>query len=134
VPGLTRRDEYNATDDPTKIDIRFDPREQHMEGTTMHGNKYFDVPFISEVTENLWQGGCANGLVLPDHIQHLVSLYPWEAYTVKHELKSYLMVKMYDSEDQAFDQVDGIAAWVNCCRADGVTTYCSREHIALDLP
>jgi protein-tyrosine phosphatase len=60
-------------------------------------------------------------LVLPTFIKHLVSLYPWEAYTVNHEQSSALEVRMYDSEDQAFDQVDAIAAWVKSCVDDGPT-------------
>ena len=45
-------------------------------------------------------------MILPSFIEHLVSLYPWERYTVNHELHSTLEVRMYDSVDQAFDQVD----------------------------
>lgn len=107
--------------DPTKIDIKFDPTQQRMSGIAYHGNTPFDVPFISEIAENLWQGGCETGLILPKFIKHLVSLYPWEQYTVEHELDSALVVRMYDSEDQAFHQVDAIAAWVNECRKDGPT-------------
>lgn len=107
--------------DPTAFNISFDPTERRMSGYTRIGNAYFDVPFISEVDENLWQGGCQNGLNLPKFVEHLVSLYPWEHYTVRHELKSKLEVVMYDSEEQAFDQVDAIAHWVNVCRKDGVT-------------
>lgn len=107
--------------DPTKIDIRFDPREQRMIGTAVHGNTPFNVPYISQITDTLWTGGCTNGLVLPDHIEHVVSLYPWEAYSIRHEAKSMLAVRMYDSLDQAMGQVDAIADWVNVCRADGPT-------------
>jgi protein-tyrosine phosphatase len=107
--------------DPTKIDIRFDPREQRMRGYAAHGNTPFDVPFISQITETLWTGGCTDGLVLPDHIEHVISLYPWESYTIRHEAKSVLAIRMYDSLDQAMGQVEAIADWVNVCRADGPT-------------
>src|SRR3954453_12405061 len=107
--------------DPTAIQIDFNPTVQRMKGVTVHGNAAFDVPLISEIAPNLWQGGCEDGLILPDFIKHLVSLYPWEAYTVNHHLSSALEVRMYDSEDQAFDQVDTIAAWVKSCLADGPT-------------
>jgi len=102
--------------DPTRIDIEFDPLRQRMVGVSAHGLLPFDVPFISEITDNLWLGGCEEGLVLPEVIAHLVSLYPWERYTVNHELDSLLEVRMYDSTDQAFEQVDAIASWVNTCR------------------
>jgi protein-tyrosine phosphatase len=107
--------------DPTAIDIRFDPREQRMRGTTVHGNLYFDVPFISQIDGNLWQGGCESGLVLPNFIEHLVSLYPWEKYTILHELKSCLYVQMYDSTSQGFEQVEELARLVNECCEDGPT-------------
>jgi len=107
--------------DPTKIEIEFDPTSKRMVGIARHGNTAFDVPFISQIEGNLWQGGCEDGLVLPTFFKHLISLYPWEAYTVNHELSSALEVRMYDSEDQAFDQVDAIAAWVKSCVADGPT-------------
>lgn len=114
--------------DPTRIDIwtpekaaSTDPRLHRMEGVAYHGNTPFSVPFISEIADNLWQGGCADGLVLPAEIVHVVSLYPWEEYRPSVELRSVLSVRMYDSEDQAFHQVDAIASWVNVCRADGPT-------------
>jgi protein-tyrosine phosphatase len=64
-------------------------------------------------------------MILPSFIKQLVSLYPWEAYTVNHDLDTALEVTMYDSEEQAFDQVDTIAAWINECRATGpVLVHC----------
>ncbi|MDB5042204.1 MAG: dual specificity protein phosphatase [Candidatus Eremiobacteraeota bacterium] len=110
--------------DPTRIDIRFDPRHYRMSGIAVHGNTPFDVPFISEIAENLWQGGCEEGLVLPDFIVAVVSLYPWEKYritngAVRHE------IEMYDSTEQAFDQVDELAALVNQHRKSGpVLVHC----------
>lgn len=102
--------------DPTRITVETDPTTRRMRGVTVHGNLYFDVPFMTEIAPNLWQGGCENGLILPTTIKHLVSLYPWEEYRVKHSLRSKLEVKMFDSLDQAMDQVDVIADWVNLCR------------------
>lgn len=98
-----------------------DPQRQRLVGVSAHGLKAFDVPFISEIVPDLWLGGCEDGLVLPAFIEHLVSLYPWEQYTVRHELGSSLQVRMYDSVDQAFHQVDSIAGWVNGCRDTGPT-------------
>ncbi len=107
--------------DPTRIDIEVDPTRHRLVGVSAHGLLPFDVPFISEIEPGLWLGGCQDGLVLPTSIEHLVSLYPWERYTVAHELQSSLVVRMLDSTDQAFDQVDTIARWVNVCRAAGPT-------------
>ncbi len=115
------------SEDPTKITLQtnlkyeVDPTIRRMSGYAVHGNTPFDVPFISNIEGNLWQGGCQNGLILPHFFKHVVSLYPWEAYKVKHELASYMSVKMYDSLDQATEQVDAIAEWVRICTQDGPT-------------
>ena len=66
--------------DPTAIEIDFDPTVQRMKGVTVHGGMPFDVPIISEIGPNLWQGGCQDGLILPCFVRHLVSLYLWEHY------------------------------------------------------
>ncbi|AMS02665.1 dual specificity phosphatase [Gordonia phage Yvonnetastic] len=111
--------------DETRIDIAFDPREQRMHGWTAHHGIEFDVPYMTEIVPGLWQGGCRDGLVLPTNIDHLVSLYPWESYTVGHELKSKLEVRMKDSLSQTFEQVEVLADWVNSCRKTGqVLVHC----------
>lgn len=109
------------TVDPTAFDIDFDPTVQRMRGYAAHGNTPFDVPFVSQITDNLWQGGCETGLVLPYNIKHLISLYPWERYEINHELDTELYVRMYDSTSQGFDQVKVIAQLVNACRKSGPT-------------
>ncbi|MBO0676873.1 dual specificity protein phosphatase family protein [Mycolicibacterium sp. S2-37] len=111
--------------DPTRINIKTDPTSKRMRGVAYHGNTPFDVPFISRISYNLWQGGCENGLVLPEFIDHVVSLYPWEKYTINHEVLSEQYIEMYDSTDQAFDQVDEIAREVNKLRKSGqVLVHC----------
>lgn len=112
-------------EDPTKISIVTDPLRRRMRGTAVHGNTPFDCPYMTNVEGRLWVGGCEAGMVLPHNISHLVSLYPWESYTVEHELKSTLAVRMYDSLDQAMEQVDVIARWVNvCCGDDDTLVHC----------
>lgn len=111
--------------DTSRIDIEFDPLRQRMQGTTAHGWIPFDVPFMTEIAPNLWQGGCQAGLVLPGHIKHLLSLYKWEKYTVKHRLRTGHVVTMYDSLDQATDDIDRWAKWVNARRRTGaVLVHC----------
>lgn len=80
--------------DPTAIDISPDPLELRMCGTTAHGWIPFDVPYMTEIAPNLWQGGCTTGLVLPKTIKHVVSLYPWERYKVHANLSSELYITM----------------------------------------
>lgn len=106
--------------DPTRLELANDPLTQRLAGPTHYGVD-FDVPYLSHVTGNLWQGGCANGLILPEQIEHVVSLYPWETYTVTHQVKSMLSLIMYDSTDQAFGQVESIARWVAARMEDGPT-------------
>ena len=110
--------------DHTKIDIRFDPTIQRMDGIARHGNVRFSVPFISQIEGNLWQGGCESGLQLPHFIEHVVSLYPWERYRISNRhpnIKSELYVRMYDSVDQSFDQVEELADYVNRRTLEGPT-------------
>lgn len=117
----------NSSSDPTAFEIAFDPREKRMRGTTRLGNVYFDVPFISHVMDNLWQGGCQNGLALPEEIKHVVSLYKWERYAVSHELLSFTEVTAYDSDGadslggMSERQVLNLAAKVNECRKEAPT-------------
>lgn len=111
--------------DPTRIDLFADPQTRRMTGVTMHGLVPFDVPYISEIAPNLWQGGCTNGLVLPENIKHIVSLYPWESYTVRHQVITSTAVMMLDATDQDMALIRPLAAWVNACRKTGpVLAHC----------
>ncbi|WP_301119855.1 protein-tyrosine phosphatase family protein [Mycolicibacterium fortuitum] len=110
--------------DPTAINMSTDPTKRRFVGVTFHGNHTFDVPYMTKVADNLWQGGCTAGLRLPRDIHHLVSLYLRERYETNNT-RTELYVTMYDSEDQRLDQVDRIAQWVNDCRDDGpVLVHC----------
>lgn len=115
-----------STSDPTAFDFSLDPTVNRMQGIAVHGNTPFDMPIVSQITDGLWQGGCETGLVLPSFIDHLVSLYPWERYTIKHRLQSEMYVTLYDSTDQGYEMVDSIAQWVNTCRETGgnVLVHC----------
>jgi len=110
-----------VTADPTRIDLDVDPEARRFRGVAVHGNTPFDVPYVSRITDNLWQGGCTTGLVVPDAVSHVVSLYPWESYTARHELLSRTVVRQYDSLDGPDrDQLVALAQWVNVCRKSGV--------------
>lgn len=121
----TTREWREGNGDYTAIDIDTDPFTQRMSGVAAHGYVPFDVPFISKIADNLYQGGCERGLVLPTHIKHVVSLYRWERYTIEHDVLSEMYVEMYDSEDQGTEQVDLLARWINLCRETGdVLVHC----------
>lgn len=111
--------------DPTGIEIAFDPTIKRMTGTTAHGLIPFDVPFMTEIAYNLWQGGCEDGLILPANIRHLLSLYRWESYDVRRRLRTSHVVTMLDSAAQDTGQVDRWARWVNARRRTGaVLVHC----------
>lgn len=111
--------------DPTRISLTCDPRQERMRGIATHGYTPFDVPFISPIAPNLWQGGCEDGFNLPEEIIHLVSLYPWERYYTHPKVVSELYVRMYDSTEQGFEQVNEIARYVNERRKTGpVLVHC----------
>lgn len=65
---------------------------------------HFSVPIISHVDGNLWQGGCIGGVALPDDFRHVVSLYPWEKYTLPDDCKR-VEIRMFDSPDQDTGEV-----------------------------
>lgn len=107
--------------DPITIDMDTDPRSCRFRGRTRHGNRDFDVPYISQVTATLWMGGVDCGLELPDFIEHLVSLYQQEHYDSTDRLHSHLRVAMRDALTESLTQVDAIAGWINVSRAAGPT-------------
>lgn len=107
--------------DPTAIPISLDPRKQRMIGVAVHGHTPFDVPYMSEIAPNLWQGGCQDGLILPRNIDKVLSLYPWERYQIERGDVERVEITMYDSTTQSFKQVFELARMVNDWRADGNT-------------
>ena len=109
-------------EDPTRIAISFDPFSRRMSGVAVHGMTPFDTEFMSQITDDLYVGGCESGLILPSKIKHVVSLYRWERYQVNHELLSFTEVTMFDSDfGLDVEQVEALAAWVNICRRTGPT-------------
>lgn len=111
--------------DLTKIPIEFNPQIKRMVGQTFHGGVKFNVPFITKVSGNLWQGGCQAGLVLPTHINYVVSLYPWERYEIRHKVRGELYIRMYDDRNASLDQIEDIAKQVYDWKKKGnVLVHC----------
>lgn len=92
-----------------------DPRIRRLDAWANHGPTplRLRMPYMTEIAENLWQGGVGRWLILPDFIDYHLSLYRWQDYDVRHELKESRTVEMYDSLDQGFDQIAELAGWVN---------------------
>lgn len=114
------------SEDRTKIKVFTNPLTETMKGITYQKNIEFEVPYMSRVAENLWQGGCAPGLILPSHINVLISLYPWERYTILHDMRLEMYYRMHDDPMQDLSQVDTLAEIVNTWRAKGrqVLVHC----------
>lgn len=113
--------------DPTYVpvvsDDRTNPFVKRMYGWTNHGNHRIDVPFISEITPGFYQGGCEDGLVLPESIEYVVSLYHWEKYTLPKTCKARFEFEMYDSirSGPGTDEILELANLVNDLRKKGTT-------------
>lgn len=102
------------TTDPTVRRIRGYYWEGYDYETREHsGSKtFYDVPVISEIFNGLWVGGIDDGLVLPTSITDVISLHDHSAYTINHDLRSHLYMKMVDSPDQELHFLKGLSRWI----------------------
>lgn len=98
-----------------------DLETHHIEGFAHHGGHRIKVPLISHVEGNLWQGGCFQGVRLPDDFDFVVSLYPWEQYSLG-PTTARLEYKLYDSADIPDErQLYDVARMVNAFSKEGKT-------------
>src|SRR6059036_2138922 len=82
---------------------------------------YFSVPLISHIADNLWVGGCIDGVKLADDFRFVVSLYPWEQYQLGPDTQRF-EIEMYDAADMPDLQVlHETAELVNRCVEQGKT-------------
>lgn len=122
----THTKEEQVETDPTRIDLDFADR---ITGRTAIGDLEIDCPVLTEVAHNLYQGGCEDGLYLPEGIDYVVSLYKWEKYRVRKNqtVRGEITVTMYDDPDRPIDSdtVVMLAEWVNKKRKEGpVLVHC----------
>ena len=102
------------------------PTVRRMRGVATQGmgrpdGGYFDVPLITPVLPSLWQGGCVDGVALPDDFTHVVSLYPWEKYALPEGCER-VEFRQYDAaitDPQPFHEA---AALVDSCYEQGGKT------------
>ena len=99
-----------------------DLETHHIEGIAREGHTPFSCPLITPVHDNLWQGGCLNGVNLQGYFKHIVSLYPWERYNPGGELDSFVEVRLYDGPTVPdVTQLYTLARWINFCKHKGRT-------------
>ena len=116
--------EIKKTEEVDATKLKADLANHHIEGYAREDptHTHFDVPLISQVTDNLWQGGCQNGVNLKGYFKHIVSLYPWEQYDPGCELDSFVQVRLYDGPIvPSTAQLYQLARWINLCRLTGPT-------------
>ena len=93
-----------------------------IQGVSMGHPVEVGIPLMTEVAPFLWVGGAA-GTVLPEKIQHVVSLIGDGGYEIRHPVSSMLLVHWEDSTTQSLDQADAIASWAYSCTGD-VLVHC----------
>ena len=108
----------------TFIEPDTDPTTLPWYGTAFHGNTRFKTTLITHILGNLWMGGCVDGLALPEDFEYVISLYPWEKYTLgEHTVRTEF--EMYDSaggEGTALD--DAVNAAVECLEKGKTLIHC----------
>lgn len=62
-----------------------------------------DVPLISHIKDNLYVGGCIQGVDLGDFFSDVFSMYMWEKYSVGDNT-NIVTRKMYDAPGQVDDE------------------------------
>jgi hypothetical protein len=115
------------TDQIARGEVEFDDamHEHRIRGYVPHAQRRgldpnLDVPLISHVIGNLWQGGCMDGVCLPPSFKYVVSLYPWEQYVLAPDTER-VEIEMYDSLEQGMEAVDEAAEQVRQFMKQGKT-------------
>lgn len=98
-----------------------DLASHHIEGYTSHGQHRVEVPLVSHVVDDLWVGGCLDGVRLPDDFSYVLALYDWERFEIG-DTTTRVTVPMLDlAEEPDEAQVRELAQWVNDRRHQGRT-------------
>lgn len=89
-------------------------------------DSYFNAPLISHIKDNLYVGGCIDGVTLDADFQTVISLYKWEKYNLGPDTERF-EYKMYDdSYTLPVEQLNEIADVVSTALDKGgkVLVHC----------
>lgn len=108
-----------------------DWQNHHIEGYARAAQErgqdgHFSAPLISHIEDNLYVGGCIDGVRLDDDWQTVVSLYKWERYALGPNTERF-EVEMYDAGEVPDEtQLHALAATVVASLARGgkVLVHC----------
>lgn len=78
--------------------------ESHRIEGWLHTGDHISVPLISQITDNLYVGGCIGGVELGDFFTYVFSMYKWEKYSTTPGT-IHVEVEMYDSANVDVDAV-----------------------------
>lgn len=115
-PGINVADQAKSPIAPGLVELGDSFNEHRIVGYVPHAahrgiNPNLNVPLITHVKDGLWQGGCMNYVTLPEGFDYVLSLYPWEQYTLPAGCQRD-EIRMYDALDQTLDQIDELAEGV----------------------
>jgi protein-tyrosine phosphatase len=99
-PGFVQ---INANAQKLEHAANIDPMTYITSGVAIHGDTPFSMPMISHIMGGgttafgaLYMGGCKDFVKLPEDFDLVISLYPWEKYTLG-ENTNRVEIKLYDA-------------------------------------
>ena len=97
-----------------------DLTSHHIEGMSLHGDTPFKIPLFLHIEGNLWMGGCPVK-VAPEEFEYIVSLHPWESYTIA-EFQVHTRASLFDKANVPNEnRLYALARCVNTYKRNGVT-------------
>jgi hypothetical protein len=80
-------------------------------------------PLISRIHLDLWMGGVHPDYYLPEWVDHLFNMHPWQTYRIDHQLRTHVQVRCSDSRDPGLlpQQVLHLGRYVWECATQGPT-------------
>src|SRR5512140_1362210 len=87
-----------------------DPFNHWVDGEAIHGGS-FEMPIITHVKDNLWQGGFVPNIDLGDTFDVVVSMYPWEKWKTNGETFEFRMYDGYEVDTKTLFEAVRVVEW-----------------------